>query len=253
MSTGGANPHEMAHGLGPHDVGRLLAGKVAASDAELGPLAALLDRVRVEYPKAPDVSVESRHLAMMLDAFEPEASVERGGKRTRARRTFAKIAVAVLATSAATGSALAATGNLPRPVQRVVANAVRHVGIDLPGARSHGTPASPNARSTHHGGKGSSAHRSDQGPQTTQPPGQLRKDSDDATEPTATGHGNDVSDEHRNTDHPEPGDRGNWGAHTDHGTPDANSPDTDHGGPGNSEDSHGNPHAPPTDDGSSDN
>jgi hypothetical protein len=247
MSSDGANPHEMAQRLDPHDVEKLLAGRVASSDAGLGPLAALLDRVRDEYPKAPDVYHETRHLALMLDAFEQQAPARRR-RRPSARRTFAKIAIAVLATSAATGSALAATGNLPRPMQRVVANAVRHVGIDLPGARPHGRPASPNARSTHHGESGSSINRSDHRPPTTQAPGQVRKDRDGGTEPTATSHGNEVSDEHRDTDHPEPGDRGNSGAHTDHGTPDANSPDKDHG-QGNAGDSHGNPHAPPTDDG----
>lgn len=67
-------------------------------------------------------------------------------RRRRAGRVSARVAAGVAAlTLFSAGAAAAATGNLPDPVQRTVAQAVSHVGVDLPtpddqgGERADGT------------------------------------------------------------------------------------------------------------------
>lgn len=113
-------------------------------------LRSLRDRVHEE----PSPAVAERHLAAITAAAADAAHAapttparaDTSPWRARGRRvlglTALKVAIGVTAAAAATGSGMAATGNLPDPVQRAVAEVADRVGIQLP-FPADSTPAAP--------------------------------------------------------------------------------------------------------------
>lgn len=69
----------------------------------------------------------------------PVGRLHRWGRRVAAAGAV-KIATAATVAAAATGSGLAATGNLPQPVQDGIARAAQTVGIDLPDSSERPAP-----------------------------------------------------------------------------------------------------------------
>jgi hypothetical protein len=117
----------------PQDADRLLAGKVSMTDPELGRLAEGLAALRDGLIQPLPEDMAARHLAAMVEAASAGGPVAAGVPAVR--RRFSRRAVVAIGMTAglfATGSALAATGNLPDPVQNVVSHAADNVGIHWP-------------------------------------------------------------------------------------------------------------------------
>lgn len=108
-----------------------------------GDVAEFLDGVRLEYRRDVPNEVAARHLRAMLVASSEHPAPD-GRWRRRIRRASAigaaKIALTAGVAAAATGGGLAATGNLPDQVQRVVADAAAQVGVTVPAPRTPGDP-----------------------------------------------------------------------------------------------------------------
>lgn len=105
---------------------------------------AVVEALRRTVPQAPPADVREQHLAAIAQAAAaaghevpdtvPAGWAQRWG--TRARRVVALTAVKVglsgAAVALAAGGGLAATGNLPDPAQRVVADVAERAGVTLP-------------------------------------------------------------------------------------------------------------------------
>lgn len=153
------------------DLDRLLAG-----DPEMPQqLGAVLRAAAAEFDETPAAEVRERHLsAMRATAPSPNPAPARGSQWNRgrgsqwnraslgawARRarlalglTAGKLALGVGMAAAATGG-LAATGNLPDPAQRVVADVAEQIGLDLPrpSEAPATTPGSPSGDDAPRGG-----------------------------------------------------------------------------------------------------
>jgi hypothetical protein len=112
--------------LTPEEIERLLAGR----GPERPGLDAALRRVRSEFSAAPDPEVRTKHLAAMAAAFGQATPTP---ARIRHRRRFVRrAAIGSVAFVLVGGSALAATGSLPRPAQDAVAKVAHDVGLNLP-------------------------------------------------------------------------------------------------------------------------
>lgn len=132
---------EMSNRRGHDELDRLLQGE---EPAERAALAAFLRDAREDLPEAPPADVAERHLAAITAAAAEaahsapavaSAPISRPwGARARrlAGLTAVKVAIGVSAAAAATGTGLATTGNLPDPVQQVVADVADRIGIELP-------------------------------------------------------------------------------------------------------------------------
>ena len=151
MNPRGANSGEMKDlpGLDDDDIDRLIAGRGEADDE----LASFIQGVGAAYVSPPSSQAAIRHVAAAARAARqagaarapvPLPPVPPGRKSWAARwrrRTVFGASVATLTLSlaatigatAATGG-LAASGELPAPIQRAVAQAASNLGIDLPRA-----------------------------------------------------------------------------------------------------------------------
>lgn len=139
------------------DIDRLLAGSSTGDDAGLAQLAEVLTAVGDAYPTPSTEGLEASHLAAMMEtahllaetgelAARPASNAHGPALQApglpKLRRTTLKdiwtmkgakiAAISVAAVLALGGTAYA--GVLPAPVQKVVASAVRGVGITLPSA-----------------------------------------------------------------------------------------------------------------------
>lgn len=160
---------------GHDELDRLLQGE---GPAERAALAAFLQDAREDLPEPPRADVAERQLAAITAAAAeaahrvPTAADGPAGRpwAARARRlaglTAVKVAIGVGAAAAATGTGLATTGNLPDPVQQVVADVADRIGIELPAPDT--TPP---------------AMLPDEAPSTV-PPREAPGPDDDAREPT---------------------------------------------------------------------
>lgn len=98
---------------------------------------ALLSGLRADLRREPPPAVVERHLSAIHSAARQAAHGVHVPLGWRARlgqllaATTVKVVIASTAAAAATGG-LAATGNLPEPVGRVVANVAAQVGVQLP-------------------------------------------------------------------------------------------------------------------------
>jgi hypothetical protein len=118
--------------LTPDEIERLLGGRGPARPG----LDETLRSLRQEFSAEPDPDVRTRHLAAMSAAFGAEPSVSPSFVGARRRRLARRVAVGCAASLLVGGSAMAATGTLPKPAQDAVADVARSVGLDLP----HTTP-----------------------------------------------------------------------------------------------------------------
>ncbi|MEW6473955.1 MAG: hypothetical protein AB1679_17020 [Actinomycetota bacterium] len=122
------------HSLDEDSASRLLQGAVPADDAPpgYGPVADLL-AAAASVP-AIDEDAGAPTITAMVEAIRASAPIpETSGRRSMIGKLFAGKALAAVAAVALTaGGAAAATGTLPTPVQGAVADAVSHIGIDLP-------------------------------------------------------------------------------------------------------------------------
>jgi hypothetical protein len=82
------------------------------------------------------------HVAAMVRAFDASVNPTKLDAPVRARRAprLRMIGIAAAAALLTTGSALAATDQLPGPVQRAVSRAADHVGLNVPSGRSTDAP-----------------------------------------------------------------------------------------------------------------
>lgn len=116
----------------------------AQESVERAELAAYLSELRDSLPEAPPADVAAQHLAAITAAAAEAAhsapvtscapSSRPWGARVRrlAGLTAVKVAIGATAAAAATGTGLAATGNLPDPVQQLVSDAADRIGIEIP-------------------------------------------------------------------------------------------------------------------------
>ena len=119
--------------LTPDDADRLFSSRVDERDLELGSLAKFVREVRETYTRAPDAQIQAGHLRAMAEEF---AAVPPTAPARRPRTVLRRASIAGLVGSLLVGgSALAATGQLPTPAQKVIAEAVEHVGVKIPKAR----------------------------------------------------------------------------------------------------------------------
>ncbi|MBW3576656.1 MAG: hypothetical protein KY462_02735 [Actinobacteria bacterium] len=121
------------------DIDRLLAGADPGQDDALAYLATL----RRALVTSPPEDVAERHLAAITAAAQqaahrppaapaPKRQALRGWTRRVAAAGGLKLAASATAVLAATGGGLAATGNLPDPAQRAVAEVLDEVGLTVP-------------------------------------------------------------------------------------------------------------------------
>ncbi|MGH9035167.1 MAG: hypothetical protein ACRD0O_05330 [Acidimicrobiia bacterium] len=120
----------------PATADRLLAGRLGADDAPPGyrRVAALLGDAGSGFsePAGPaEASTVSAMVAAIQAAPTTELAPRRSGMLAKVLAAKTVAIVSVLALSAS-GAAAAATGNLPDAVQDKVANAAKHVGLNLP-------------------------------------------------------------------------------------------------------------------------
>lgn len=137
----------IARGMRPHrqtldedSASRMLQGLVHPDDAPPG-YAAVADLLATATQWPPlDDEAGAPTISAMVEAIRAGAPVPQASRRkSMIRKLFAGKALAAMATVALTATgAAAATGSLPAPVQDAVAEAVSHVGVDLPakGGRS---------------------------------------------------------------------------------------------------------------------
>lgn len=132
--AGGMRPNR--HSLDEDSAARLLQGAVHPDDAPPG-YASVADLLATA-ASLPAVGEDAgaATIAAMVEAVrncDPVPVPETGGRKSVLGKLFAGKALAAIATVALTaGGAAAATGTLPAPVQGAVADAVSHIGIDLP-------------------------------------------------------------------------------------------------------------------------
>jgi hypothetical protein len=88
------------------------------------------EALRDGFSKAPTPQVREHHLAAMKAAFVPGGEPSRAPRRPR--RFVRRVAIFSAAGLLASGTALAATGTLPRPAQDAVAKVAHGIGLDLP-------------------------------------------------------------------------------------------------------------------------
>jgi hypothetical protein len=123
--------------LDPETATRLLSGSVHPDDAPPGfaGVAALLNAA-ASLAAGPDKAAAAPTVAAMVEAIRAQepVSLRPSRRRMAARVLSVKVAAAVSTLALATGGAAAATGSLPDSIQEAVAEAVSHVGIDLPSA-----------------------------------------------------------------------------------------------------------------------
>lgn len=119
----------------PSTADRLLAGRIGADDAPPGyrRVAALLGDAGSGFPE-PAGPAEAATVSVMVAAIQAAPTTEvaprRSGMLAKVLAAKTVAIVSVLALSAS--GAAAATGNLPDAVQDKVANAAKHVGVNLP-------------------------------------------------------------------------------------------------------------------------
>lgn len=117
-----------------HDTAsRLLSGTVHPDDAPpafVG-VAGLL-HAAATLPAEVEAQAAAAAVSAMVEAIRAEAPVPIGRKRMIGKLLTAKVAAAAATLALTTGGAAAATGSLPDSIQDAVANAVSHVGIELP-------------------------------------------------------------------------------------------------------------------------
>lgn len=125
------------HPLDEDSASRLLQGLVHPDDAPPGyaSVADLLSRAAQPSPLREDAGAAT--IAAMVEAIRssapaPVATPSRN-KRSLLGKVFAGKALVAMGLVLTAGGAAAATGSLPGPVQGAVAEAVSHVGVDLPG------------------------------------------------------------------------------------------------------------------------
>lgn len=125
--------------LSAMQIDRILDGDLNASDERFGPLASLVDEIRVAYSVDVAPDVRKKHLRAMSSSFEPAPwarKVRRVRFGTPRIGLVPRAAVAALGLAVASGTALAATGNIPAPI----ANVAKRVGLNVGGANDP-TPA----------------------------------------------------------------------------------------------------------------
>lgn len=92
----------------------------------------LIAEIRSGFLSAPWEDVVQRHLAAMLVTSEAARHLSDHPHRSRRRRVAVFATTAAMGTALLAGGAAAATGSLPGPAQRVVAEVVEPFGVDLP-------------------------------------------------------------------------------------------------------------------------
>ena len=122
------------HPLDEASATRLLQGAVHPDDAPPGYAAVAELLATAASPPAVDEDAGADTISAMVEAVRNSGPIPETSRR---RSMFGKLlagkalaAVAVVALTA--GGAAAATGTLPTPVQGAVADAVSHVGVDIP-------------------------------------------------------------------------------------------------------------------------
>ena len=148
-----------------HDTAdRLLAGLVAPPDAPpgFGDLAALLQAAG--QPTSDELVREDETVAAIVAIVRSQQAAAAPVRRRRAGRGWvrARLAVVVAVALAGTTSALAATGELPRPIQNVASDVLGGLGIDVPSSEERDaderaglpTPAVESARGASLGSDG---------------------------------------------------------------------------------------------------
>lgn len=123
------------HPLDEDSAARLLQGVVHADDAPpgYGSVAALLSAAAARPALADDAGAET--IAAMVEAVRgtPAPAALSASRTSMLGKLLAGKALAAVAVVALTaGGAAAATGTLPDPVQGAVADAVSHIGVDIP-------------------------------------------------------------------------------------------------------------------------
>lgn len=141
MNRSGADMGDMDREptIDPQEADDLLAGRPSPVRDRFGYVSDVLERARAALNEPPSGEVEERHLMAMAETFAelgPGPLIASGRRTWIGRRMLqtqaGRAAALALAGLVVTGSALAATGNLPEPVQDAVADAV-HGLVDLPG------------------------------------------------------------------------------------------------------------------------
>lgn len=127
------NPHRQT--LDDDSASRMLQGLVHPDDAPPGyaAVAGLLASAAQVPPPAEDAGTAT--ICAMVDAIRAGVAPtpQHSRRRSMLGKLFAGKALVAMATVALTATgAAAATGSLPGPVQDAVAEAVSHVGVDLP-------------------------------------------------------------------------------------------------------------------------
>jgi hypothetical protein len=129
---------------------QVLAGD-APEDEEAAHLAAAVRRLRTGLLEVPSEELAARHLAAMTAARATTPSLARRRSPTRILTGRRAALVALAAAMTLTGG-LAWAGALPTPAQDAIADAVSHLGLDLPSsdertpAAEHGAEVSEVAR-----------------------------------------------------------------------------------------------------------
>ena len=114
--------------LSPDEIERLLESRGPARPG----LDEALRRLRSEFSQAPSKDVRTKHLAAMAAAVGQAPASVAPVRRARRRHVGRRIALGCAASLLVSGSALAATGSLPRPAQDAVAKVAHDVGLNLP-------------------------------------------------------------------------------------------------------------------------
>ena len=151
MTFEDVSPSEMRalRGSTPQDIERLLSGRVPAAGPELDDLTSFLSSLGEAFPEPRVEAVEAKHLTAMMEAAKETAASEPATlpttetPRSRTSRYISSMKRKVAAASVAgltAFSGMAVAGVLPPSVQRGVADAAGHVGIDLPSATADEAP-----------------------------------------------------------------------------------------------------------------